>query len=268
MVIQTTAPDHKTLVKAISEHLGQEVHYNGPPTFSYSIDPVTVDREGLVSLPDDMDAKDLRTLLTTNGWLDPEIDRLTISVPANGLTVKAMHNLILMLYSKQYLLGKAVKEGSIHINDAVISRLNDSLPESPADFKTLMDDFKALGQITGVDLADDSVSLSFPLSDMPDVIAAYTQFTVNIIAAAKAATRVHPNLQQPENEKYHMRSWLVRLGFGGKEAKGIREVLIKHMKGHSAFRTDVEAKKHRDKYAEIRKIRQEINAVEVQHDEA
>jgi len=268
MVIQTTAPDRKTLVKAISEHLGQEAHYNGPPTFSYSIGSVTVDREGLVSLPDDMDAKDLKTLLSSNGWLDPEIDCLTISVPTNDLTVKAMHNLILMLYSKQYLLGKAIKAETIQIDDAVIERLQKTLPECPADFKALTDDFKALGQITGVDFADDSVSLSFPLSDMPDVIAAYTQLTASIIAAAKAATRVHPERQQPENEKYHMRSWLVRLGFGGKEAKSMRDVLLRHLKGHSAFRSDLEAQKHRDKYAEIRKIRQEINAVEVQHDEA
>ena len=268
MVIQTTAPDRKTLVKAISEHLGQEANYNGPPTFSYTIGQVTVDREGLLHVPDDMDAKDLKTLLSSNGWLDPELDRLTISVPANDLTVKAMHNMILMLYGKQYLLGKAIKANTIQIAEAVIERLNESLPENPGDFKALMDDFKARGQITGVDFADDNASLSFPLSDMPDVIAAYIQLTASIIAAAKAATRVHQELQQPENEKYHMRSWLVRLGFGGKEAKGVREVLLKHLKGHSAFRSDLEAEKHREKYAEIRKIKREINAMEVQHDEA
>ena len=267
MVIQTTAPERKTLVKAISEHLGQEARYNGPPTFSYSIGPVTIDREGLVSIPDDMDAKDLKTLLTSNGWLDPEIDRLTISVPANDLTVKATHNLILMLYSKQYLLGKSIKAETIRIDDAVIEHLQKKLPECPADFIALTDDFKALGQITGVDLADDSVSLSFPLSDMPDVIAAYTQLTASIIAAAKAATRVHPDLQQPENEKYHMRSWLVRLGFGGKEAKGVRDVLLRHLKGHSAFRSDLEAQKHRDKYAAIGRSHKESLTTEVQYEE-
>ena len=267
MVIQTTAPDRKTLVKAISEHLRQEAHYNGPPAFSYSIGPVTVDREGLVSLPDAMDAKELKTLLTSNGWLDPEHDRLTISVPANDLTVKAMHNLILMLYSKQYLLCKAVKEDSIHINDAVISCLNESLPENPDDFKALMDDFKARGQITGVDFADDSVSLSFPLSDISEIIQAYTQLTASIIAAAKAATRVHPERQQPENEKYHMLSWLVRLGFGGKEAKSVRNVLLRHLKGHSAFRSDLEAQKHRDKYAAIGRSHKVSLNTEVQYEE-
>ena len=118
-----------------------------------------------------------------------------------------------------------------------------------------------------MDFTDNCVSLSFPLNDDPDVIAAYTQLAANIIAAAKAATRVHPEHQQPDNEKYYMRSWLVRLGFGGKDAKVMRDVLLMYLKGQSAFRSDVEAQKHRDKYAEIRKIKREINAMEVQHDE-
>ena len=267
MVIQTTAPDRKTLVKAISEHLGQQSTYNGSPTFSYSIGPVTVDREGLLHLPDDMAVGDLKALLVSKGWLEPELDLLTISVPAGDLTVKAMHNLILMLYSKQYLLGKAVKADTIRIADAVIERLNESIPENLADFKALLDDFKAQEHIAGLDLTDECVSLSFPLSEAPDVTAAYTQLTTNIIAAAKAATRVTPESQQPDNEKYYMRSWLVRLGFGGKEAKMLREVLLKHLKGHSAFRSDVEAQRHKDKYAEIRKIKREINAEAVQNEE-
>ena len=192
---------------------------------------------------------------------------MTISVPAEGMTVKTMHNLIMMLYSKQYLLGKALKEKTIQVDDAVIERLQQTVPETPADFKTLIAAFKAQGQITGVDFADDAVSLSFPLSDKQDVIHVYTLLTVNLIAAAKAATRVLPDRQQPENEKYYMRNWLVRLGFGGKESKGLRSLLLKHLRGHSAFRTDAEAEKHRDKYAEIRRSQKESLAAEVQHDE-
>ena len=76
-----------------------------------------------------------------------------------------------------------------------------------------------------------------------------------------------PDRQQPENEKYYMRNWLVRLGFGGKESKGMRTILLKHLKGHSAFRTDAEADKHQDKYAEIRRSHKESAVLEVQHEE-
>ena len=272
MRMQTTAPDRKTLVKALAEHLGEEAVYCGPRSFAYTIGGVTVDREGQVILPEGMDPVGIQSFLVSKGWLEAEpvveLDQMTISVPAEGMTVKTMHNLILMLYSKQYLLGKALKENTIRIDDAVIERLQQTVPETPADFKALVDDFKAQGQITGVDFADDAVALSFPLSDKQDVIHVYTLLTVNLIAAAKAATRVLPDRQQPENEKYYMRNWLVRLGFGGKESKGLRSLLLKHLKGHSAFRTDAEANKHRDKNAEIRRSRKESVALEAQHEES
>ena len=267
MTLHTLAPDRRTLVKAISEHLGQEAIYCGPPTFAYNIGAVTVDREGLIHLPDDMDANALLTFLVSKGWLEPETNEMTISVPVADLTVKTIHNLILMLYSKQYLLGKALKAETIRIDDAVTQRLAEAEPENPADFNTLLDDFKAQGHLAGVDFADDRVTLSYPLQEDEGVVQAYTLLTVNVIAAAKAAVRVQPERQQPENEKYYMRSWLVRLGFGGKDAKGMRDILLKHLKGHSAFPSDVEAQKHRDKYAEIRKIKREISAEAVQHEQ-
>lgn len=267
MTFQTTAPDRKTLVKALAGHLGEEAVYSGPRSFAYTIGQVTVDREGAVILPDDLDGAGIQRFLESKGWLAP-VDRLTISVPAEGLTVTAMHNLLLMLYSKQYLLAKAIRAETIQISDAALERLQQPLPETPADFKALVDDLKAQGHITGVDFAQDKVSLSFPLTDREDIVHAFTLLTVNILAAAKAATRVLSERQAPENEKYYMRGWLVRIGFGGKETKAARDVLLKHLKGHSAFRTDAEANKHRDKYAEIRRSRKESVALEAQHEES
>ena len=269
MRIQSTAPDRKALVKALAEHLGEVAVYCGPPSFAYTIGGVTVDREGVIILTEDIDTTAIQSFLVSKGWLEPEPapDRLTISVPVDGLSVQTMHNLILMLYSKQYLLGKALKEEAIKISDGVIEHLQQTLPETLAEVRALVDDFKAQGQIAGVGFTDDAISISFPLSDKQEVIHTYTLLTVNIIAAAKAATRVLPGHQQPENEKYYMRNWLVRLGFGGKESKGMRTILLKHLKGHSAFRTDAEAEKHRDKYAEIRRSRKESDTMEVQHEE-
>ena len=268
MRIQSTAPDRKTLVKALAEHLGEEAVYNGPPSFAYTIGGVTVDREGAIILSEDTELAGIQSFLVSKGWLESEPDRMTISIPVEGMTVKAMHNLIMMLYSKQYLLGKALREETIRIDDIVVERLQQALPETIADFRALVNEFKAQGKIAGLDFAEGSVSLSFPLSDREDVIHAFTLLTVNILAAAKAAMRVLPERQQSENEKYYMRSWLVRLGFGGKESKGLRSLLLKHLKGHSAFRTDAEANKHRDKYAEIRRSRKESVALEAQHEES
>ncbi len=266
MRIQATAPDRKTLVKALAGHMGEEAVYCGPPSFAYTIGEVTVDREGEVILPDDLDGAGIQQFLESKGWLAP-VDRLTISVPMEGLTAKTMHNLLLMLYSKQYLLGKAIRAETIQISDSAIERLQQPLPESPEDFKALVDDLIAQGHITGVDFTLDSVSLSFPLTDREDMVHAFTLLTVNILEAAKAATRVQAQRQEPENEKYFMRGWLVRLGFGGKEAKGMRELFLKHLKGNSAFLTEADADKHRAKYAAIRRSQKDSESSEVADEE-
>ena len=265
MVIQTTAPDRRTLVKSISEHLGEEAVYKGPPTFAYMIGQVTVNRESQLILPEDMDPAGIQGFLVSRGWL--ERNELNISFPAGDLTVKAMHNLIFLLYSKQYLINKAIGGDTLRIEDAVITRLKEPLPKSIDDFKALVHDLKTHGLIAGVDFADDSITLTFPLSEDAEITSAFTELTARIIAAAREATRVSPERQQPENEKYYMRSWLVRLGLGGQEAKSIRRVLLKGLMGHSAFQSDLEAQRHRDKYAEIRRVRKGITPVEVQHDE-
>ena len=297
MRIQTTAPDRKSLVKALAEHLGEAAIYCGPPSFAYSIGGARVDREGGIDLPEDIEPDSIRGLLISKGWLeeneldipedepqpddepaqepapDPEneviaeSDRLIISIPADGLTIQTMNNLLRMLYSKQYLLGKALKEETIRISDEVIEHFQQTLHETPADFKTQAADFKAQGQIAGVEFAVDRISLSYPLSDRSDIIFVYTLLSVRLLEAAKAATRVQAQRQEPENEKYCMRGWLVRLGFGGKEYKGLRELFLKHLKGNSAFLTDEEADKHRAKYATIRRSQKDSESSEVPDEE-
>ena len=293
MRIQATAPDRKSLVKALAEHLGETAVYTGPRSFAYKIGNVTVDREGGVILPEDMDPENIRGLLISNGWLeateiempeaepeeapaqDPtlepvseqiaESDRLVISIPAEGITAPTLHNLLRMLYSKQYLLGKALKEETIRVSDEVIEQLQNSPPETLDDFKARMATFNEQGFITGIELANDRISLSFPMSD--SYVNTYTLLSLKILEAAKAATRVQAQRQEPENEKYHMRGWLVRLGFGGKETKGLRDLLLKHLKGNSAFLTEADADKHRAKYAAIRRSQKDSESSEVADEE-
>ena len=81
----------------------------------------------------------------------------------------------------------------------------------------------------------------------------YAMFTARILKAAREATRIFPEKQEPENEKYFARAWLLRLGYGGAAYKDERNLLLKHLKGHSAFPNDEAAEKHKAKYAGIRK---------------
>lgn len=65
---------------------------------------------------------------------------------------------------------------------------------------------------------------------------------------ARESTRVRANLIKPENDKYYMRSWLIRIGLGGKGGAETRKVLLKNLKDHSAFRTKEEMEKAKERY--------------------
>ena len=67
----TTAPDRRTLVKAIAAHTGMEPSYIGPPAFNYTVGTITIDREGYVDVPDEQ-ATDLKAFLIAKGWMEPE----------------------------------------------------------------------------------------------------------------------------------------------------------------------------------------------------
>ena len=66
-------------------------------------------------------------------------------------------------------------------------------------------------------------------------------------------------LQTSENEKYYMRAWLLRLGYGGADLKAERRLLLRNLKGRSAFPNDDAAEKHREKYAAIRRAAHEAH---------
>ena len=74
MKFTTTAPDRRTLVKAIAEHTGMEPNYAGPPTFNYTVGTIMVDREGYVDVPDEQ-AADVKAFLISKGWMEPEPNR-------------------------------------------------------------------------------------------------------------------------------------------------------------------------------------------------
>ena len=256
----TTAPDRRTLVKAIAEHTGMEPSYIGPPTFNYPVGTITVDREGYVDVPDEQ-AADLKAFLIAKGWMEPEPEpeqpRIQVGVPAQEMTVKSVTNLIFMLYSKQYLLGKAVGTACVRIEDAVITRLQEYTPENLEAYAELLRDFKALGDLEGLELEEGQLRMDFPMAEDSTL---WMLLMTKMVAFAKAAHRVYPQRQQPEAEKYFMRGWLLRMGFGGSDFKAARQALLKNLKGCSAFPDAEKAQRHQEHWAEIRRQHREARA--------
>lgn len=256
----TTAPDRRTLVKAIAAHAGMEPSYVGPPTFNYTVGTIIVDREGYVDVPDEQ-AADLNAFLIAKGWMEPEPEpeqpRIQIGVPAQEMTVQSVTNLIFMLYSKQYLLGKAVGTACVRIEDAVITRLQEYTSENLEAYAELLRDFKALGDLEGLELEEGQLRMDFPMAEDSTL---WMLLMTKMVAFAKAAHRVYPQHQQPDAEKYFMRGWLLRMGFGGSDFKAARQALLKNLKGCSAFPDAEKAQRHQEHWAEIRRQHREARA--------
>ena len=270
MTIVTNTASRKELAKAIGKELGIEAKYMGVPSYNYQIGQYILDKEGVLHGPD---FEPLRSFLQRNGMLpeddislsgEPVVqeeepaqentaDFVSVTVPADGITPLQLKNLIFMLYSKQYLIGKMTGGDLLNIPDFLEARLIEKTPETIADFLSLLDTAKEKG-MTGFDFRDDKVTLTFRAHpDEPGRNMVYAMFTARILKAAREATRIFPEKQEPENEKYFARAWLLRLGYGGAAYKDERNLLLKHLKGHSAFPNDEAAEKHKEKYAGIRK---------------
>ena len=274
MIIKTNTTDRKALAKALADELGTTAKYMGPPAFGYQVGDYIVDRDGNI---EGADFEALRPFLTGIGCFpeeetepageqtEPETESIenpdqgSIMVPADDLTPAQLRNLIFMLYTKQYLIGKMTGGDLLSVPDNLIARLMESTPETMEDFKALLDAAKEDG-LTGFEFEDGKITLTYRAhQDEPERNMVYAMLTARILKAAKEATRVFPERQEPENEKYFARAWLLRIGYGGADSKAERNLLLKHLKGHSAFPNDEAAEKHKTKYAEIRKEkRQEV----------
>ncbi len=184
-----------------------------------------------------------------------DIHCMELSVPADGLSVGQMTNLVHMLYAKQYVLNRSCGEDVLHISESVINRLKEYTPESPEAFESLLADFKALGDVCGMTLTREKLTMTFPADqEQPERWQAYALLMTHILEACRSAARIRPNYQEPENERYVMYAWLLRLGFGGPDFKEARRFLLKRLKGYCAFVNDEMAQRHKRKYAELRRI--------------
>ena len=196
--------------------------------------------------------------------LEEEMIELTISYPIEDKSISMLKNLVCILYSKQTLINHATGNDTLMISDAVIDRLKEKLPETREDFEATMNAFVLSEDIQGLGFEEGRLNITYGSLKGSDWHNTILHLNQKIFEAAETAKRVFPDHQKPESEKYAMRSWLVRMGMGGPEYKGIRNILMKNLTGHSAFPTQEAAQKHREKYAQIRKEQRSTKTAEMQ----
>lgn len=244
-----TGNDRKRLADKMAEILGCEAKYLGVPTFNYVVDYFTVDKSGTVIFDDRADSEEVENLIEqleaagfhAENEEDEDMTEVNVVVPAQELTAGQLRNIVYLAHAKQYLLNKVFGQEFWNIDDDLVQRLSDENPAECNDFLTIFEGFRSTCK--GVSFDDRQVTLTYPKQETADKNAALSKLMGNMVKAAAESKRVNPKTVIEDNEKYYLRSWLLRVGFDGADGKDGRHVLLDGLKGHTAFRTpDDEAK--------------------------
>ncbi len=231
-----TGEARKQMVQIISGVMEEKAVYTRMPECAYMIGGVKVTKDGAMIWEEETEAaviERIETALMEAGFTGTEVIEetdentedeqtgLTISFPAEGFTEMALANLRKLIAAKASLIKKALNADTLEVitsDDLVSFPWWNTMPE-PAS----------------------------PTDCLP--VTVYTQFLAALVRMAKEAKRVEGVERPTESEKYSMRIFLIRLGFGGAEGKTVRRELLKNPSGHSAFKNQAEA----DKFYERRK---------------
>ena len=223
MILNTHPNDRKEMVKAISELTGLEATYLYMPTCAYQIGPVTVNRNGSVTCDDEAMVETIRPMLINRGWLDAEqetekatadseapasVREMKLTMPIEGWTVSQMTNLLRMVYGKQRLINRMLNSEMLYVGEAIITTISENPPGTPEDFEAKVQTAIETGQLKGLDISAEKVSLSVPfVEDDPTRWTAYSDLLRGMLRTSRIATRVSiKQIDDPENKKYHANS--------------------------------------------------------------
>ena len=98
--------------------------------------------------------------------------------------------------------------------------------------------------LEGLRITNEKVTFTgFPTAPDHEHLTAFAQLAVLMNQQAIGQKRIQAKAVNDENEKYALRTWLLRLGMNGPDFKETRKILMENLSGHAAFRTDEEAQK-------------------------
>lgn len=161
----------------------------------------------------------------------------------NGVTLR---NLVNLLFSRGKLIGKATG-GHFHVEDGLVEKLkDDSCTFAIMNFINAVSDYETEhgAALEGLKITTEKVTFTgFPTAPDHEHLTAFAQLAVLMNQQAISQKRIQAKDVNDENEKYALRTWLLRLGMNGPDFKETRKILMENLSGHAAFRTDEEAQK-------------------------
>lgn len=171
---------------------------------------------------------------------------LELSFPVsqhNGVTLR---NLVNLLYSRGKLIGKATG-GHFHVEEGLVEKLkDDTCTFAIMNFINAVSGYESEhgAALEGLKITTEKVTFTgFPTAPDHEHLTAFAQLAVLMNQQAISQKRIQAKDVNDENEKYALRTWLLRLGMNGPDFKETRKILMENLSGHAAFRTDEEAQK-------------------------
>ena len=205
--------ERKKLVEAIADFAQTDAVYTGAPDFAYRIGAMTVDKDGILTIPNAEDAG-----FEISGLLD-------------ALTYKGFVAAIIIDDEKDELeepVGLTVEIPLENVNAGLLTKLLDAKGSLIK---------KALGvSDLRIEIKEDRIAFPWFGDVDPDTAKTYTAFIAKLCEMSKNAKRVTATEKAVDNEKYAFRCFLLRLGFIGDEYKIERKILLKNLSGSSAYR--------------------------------
>ena len=269
------------MVKAICEQTGMNATYLFTPTYAYQVGPITVRRDGSIDCEDEAMLSTIKPMLIERGWLEvdvqdempaepespadskdmPEtaapisVEQMDITMPIPGWTVAQATNLLRMLCSKQILINRMLGCDMLSIEESCVRAISENPPESTTDLEAHVQEAIEAGSVRGFRLCDEQITLSTPFAqDEPTRWTAYADLLKGMLRIAETATRINlKRMDDPENEKYHANSWLMRMGLRGIQYKETRRILMSHLTGFAAFRSAADMQAHKERVARKRR---------------
>lgn len=283
MTIQTNLNDRKELArKLILFNHNEKLHYAGAPTFAYEGQSFRILRSGDIECDDGKTEAAMIGFLQQEGILlqpepaegtetevpqerlqqdetpglealpqtETEPDTMEIKVPLDGMDGAQLRNLVFMLHAQQYLLNRAAGHENIQVPDRLIEDLKEEPVTDRTSFFVVYQNYSKEGK--GFLITAETVTFYLVATGNAMKNRALIELTAFMVGAAKKAKRINPVTRKPENEKYYLRMWLLRIGMGTKASHESRMALLKGLNGWSAFRTEADAKAHAERQKERR----------------
>lgn len=176
-----------------------------------------------------------------------------ISFPLTDHTVQSLTNLICMIHSRGALISKATA-GDFFADQTLVDEIAGHEFRSIYELIAFIREWEETNpEMKGIYFADDKLIFSgFGAAPDAEHVQTFTKLAAAMNRMALTQKRVQAMDVDDSNEKYAMRIWLVRIGFGGAEYKVDRRILMEHLTGHTAFRNDEEKAKWTERQKEKR----------------